>query len=98
MQWLKKHLSRGRICKVETELIFGTGEELKISLKSSKVSKKVNTSFIERQNGTDRNRNSRKIRRSLSFSKELEEHEAMTFFCLYCYNFCWPVLTLQIQD
>jgi len=95
---IKKHLSRGRICKVETELIFGTEEELKIAVNASKVSKKGNTSFIEQQNGTDRNRNSRKIRKSLSFSKEPEEHEAMTFFCLYSYNFCWPVQTLQIQD
>ena len=22
----------------------------------------------------------------------------MTFFCLYSYNFCWPIRTLQIQD
>jgi len=68
------------------------------NIKRSKVSKKVNTSFIERQNGTDRNRNSRKIRKSLSFSKEPEEHESMTFFCLYSYNFCWPIRTLQIQE
>lgn len=95
---VKKTLSRGRISKVETELVFGTEEELKRALKRSKVSKKVNTSFIERQNGTDRSRNSRKIRKSLSFSKEPEEHEAMTFFCLYSYNFCWPIRTLQIQE
>lgn len=95
---VKKHLSKGRISKVETELIFGTEEELKMALKASKVSNKVNTSFIERQNGTDRNRNSRKIRKTLSFSKERREHESMTFFCLYSYNFCWPIRTLQLHD
>jgi hypothetical protein len=95
---VKKHLSKGRICKVDTELIFGTEKELKKALEISKASNKINTSFIERQNGTDRNRNSRKIRKSPGFSKEPKEHEAMTFFCLYSYNFCWPVRTLQLQD
>ncbi|PWR71751.1 hypothetical protein ACKUB1_15980 [Methanospirillum stamsii] len=95
---VKKHLSKGRICKVETELIFGTEEGLKNALKASKVSNNINTSFIERQNGTDRNRNSQKLRKTLSFSKELEEHELMTFFSLYSYNFCWSVGTLQLQD
>jgi len=80
---VKKSPSRVRISKVEIELVFGTEEKLKRALKCSKVSKKVNTSFIERLNETDRNRNSRKIRKSLSFSKKPEEHEAMTFFCLY---------------
>ena len=44
-----------------------TKEQLEITLKSSKASKKINNSFIERQNGTDRSRNSRKIRRSPGF-------------------------------
>lgn len=50
---VKKHLSKGRISKVETELIFGPEEELKEALKALKVSKRINTSSIERQNGTD---------------------------------------------
>jgi hypothetical protein len=37
---VKKHLSRKKFYKVETELIFGTEEELKKALKASKVSKK----------------------------------------------------------
>ncbi len=31
-------------------------------------------------------------------SKEPEQYEAMTFFCRYSYNFCWPVRALRIQD
>jgi hypothetical protein len=55
----------------------------------------VNTAFIERQNGTDRNRNSRKVRQTCGFSKNWQVHEAMTYFTMYSYNFCWPVRTLR---
>jgi IS1 family transposase len=95
---VKKHLKRGKIVKVETEIIFGTQKDVDAALKKSKASKKINTAFIERQNGTDRNRNSRKVRKTLCFSKGREEHDAMTYFTLYSYNFCWPVRTLRQQD
>jgi hypothetical protein len=55
---VKKYLKRGKIAKVETELTFGTQKDLDAALKKSKTNKKINTVFIERQNGTDRNRNS----------------------------------------
>ena len=58
----------------------------------------MNTSFVERQNGTDRNRNARKIRKAYSFSKHWDVHEAITYFTLYSYNFCWPVRTLADRD
>jgi IS1 family transposase len=95
---VKKHLKRGKIVKVETEIIFGTQKDVNDALTKSKVSKKINTAFIERQNGTDRNRNSRKVRKTLCFSKCREEHDAMTYFTLYSYNFCWPIRTLSQQD
>ncbi len=25
-------------------------------------------------------------------------HNAMTYFTMYSYNFCWPVRTLRVQD
>lgn len=95
---VKKRLKKGRISKVETEIIFGNQNDVDAALKASKASKRINTSFIERQNGTDRNRNSRKVRKTLCFSKGREEHDAMTYFTLYNYNFCWPVRTLRIQE
>jgi hypothetical protein len=67
------------------------------TLAASPVSKRVNTSFIERQNGTDRHRNSRKVRKTYRFSKKLAFHEAATYFTMYSYNFCWPVRTLREQ-
>lgn len=94
---VKKTLKKGHISKVETLIVFGNEGTAGEALKESKVSKKINTSFIERQNGTDRNRNSRKARKTLCFSKDKTFHDAMTYFIMYSYNFCWPVRTLRIQ-
>ena len=65
---------------------------------NSSASTSVNTSFIERHNGTDRNRNSRKVRKTYCFSKDWDMHEAATYFVMYSYNFCWPVRTLRTQS
>lgn len=86
---------KGRVVKVEARLVYGTEEDLAAALAASPVSKAVNTAFIERQNGTDRHRNSRKVRKTYRFSKELSLHEASTYFTMYSYNFCWPVRTLR---
>ncbi len=83
--------------KVEPRLQFGTESMLAAALAVSAVSRSVNTSFLERHNGTDRHHNSRKVRRSYRFSKDWEIHNAATCFSMYTYNFCWPVRTLR-QD
>jgi hypothetical protein len=89
---------KGRVVKVEPRLVFGTAEALEAALARSASSRAVNTSFVERQNGTDRSRNARKIRKAYSFSKLWDVHEAITYFTLYIYNFCWPVRTLTDFD
>ena len=58
----------------------------------------MNVSFVERHNGTDRHRNARKHRGTYCFSKDWQMHEAMTWFTMYSYNFCWPVRTLASLD
>src|SRR5450759_4488263 len=67
-------------------------------LARSKASRSINTSFLERQNATDRHHNARKVRKTYTFSKDWRVHEAMTFFTMYSYNFCWPVRTLDERD
>ena len=57
----------------------------------------INTSFVERRNGTDRNRNARKVRKTYCFSKDWWTPRAATFFSKYSYNFCWPVRTLKAE-
>lgn len=90
-----KTRENGKVVKVDLRVVFGGEEEVKAVLLTSPVSKTINTAFIERQNGTDRNRNARKVRKTYCFSKDWEMHEAATYFTMYSYNFCWPVRTLR---
>ena len=84
--------------KVSINVIFGAVVGVMLSLAQSLVSTAINTSFVERQHGTDRNRNARKARRSYCFSKKWEVHEAVTYFTMYSYNFCWVVRTLRVKN
>jgi hypothetical protein len=85
----------GRVMRVLIRLIFGTAALLDEALSASTVNHAVNVSFLERQHLTDRHRNARKRRRTYCFSRRWEMHEAMTYFSLYTYNFCWAVRTLR---
>ena len=93
-----KRRVNGRVNKIEIRTVFGTAEQVAQALKLSKCSRRVNTSFIERQNGTDRNRCSRKVRKSYCFSKDWGVHRAATCLTMYSYNFCWAVRTLRRPD
>jgi IS1 family transposase len=92
-----KERANGRVVKVTTRVIFGTLAAVLAALALSLVSKVVNTVFVERHNGSDRNRNRRKVRKTCCFSKDWGVHEAMTYFTMYSYNFCWPVRTLRVK-
>jgi hypothetical protein len=92
-----KERANGRVKKVTTRVVFGTKRAVLAALALSLVSAVVNTVFGERHNGSDRNRNRRKVRKTCCFSKDWEVHEAMTYFTMYSYNFCWPVRTLRVE-
>src|SRR4051794_18097690 len=92
-----KTRKKGRVVDVATRVIFGTAATVQAALDNSAVSRTVNTAFVERHNGTDRNRNARKVRKSYCFSKDWWIHRAVTFFTMYSYNFCWPVRTLRTK-
>lgn len=83
-----KHREGNRVVSVEQRQVFGSPEGLKEVLARSTVSHRVNTSFLERQNGADRGRNARKTSKTYRFSKDWEVHEAMTYLTMYGYNFC----------
>ena len=53
-----------RVVDVSTRVVFGTPAAVALALLASAVSWAVNTCFVERHNGTDRNRCSRKVRKS----------------------------------
>jgi IS1 family transposase len=91
-----KTREQGRVVKSETRLVFGTLLNLSAALVWA-VLDWVNTVFIERSNGTDRLRNSRKVRKTYRFSKDWGVHEAMTYFTLYSSNYCNTVRTLRVE-
>jgi IS1 family transposase len=92
-----KDRENNRVVKVSTRVVFGTLAAVILALLASAVSRVVNTCFVERHNGTDRGRCSRKVRKSYAFSKNWEVHRAATMFSYFSYNFCWPVRTLGFR-
>jgi IS1 family transposase len=94
---VKKHRKQGCVVSIDIEQIYGTADALKASLGSSPVSDTINTSFVERQNGTDRHLNARKARKTLEFSKDNEYHKCHSWFCASYYNFCWDHRSLRIE-
>ncbi|HEY1189584.1 MAG TPA: hypothetical protein VGE74_18200 [Gemmata sp.] len=92
-----KERKSNRVVSVSTRVVFGTAAAVAQGLVASAVSTVVNTCFVERHNGTDRNRCSRKVRKSYGFSKDGDTHRAATAFSYFSYNFCWPVRTLRAK-
>jgi IS1 family transposase len=81
-----KEREGNRVVSVAARVVYG-----------SAAAGDVNTSYVERFHGTDRHRNSRKVRKTYGFSKDWEVHQAMSAFVTYSYNFCWPVRTLRAR-
>jgi len=95
---VRKRREKGRVVEVVRTLVFGTLYPLGGLLRRSTASTTINTSFVERNNGTDRHQNSRKRRKTYAFSKDLTMHRAASYFIGYSYNFCWPVRTLRVRE
>jgi IS1 family transposase len=95
---VEKTRAKGRVVKIATRVVFGTMAAVMLALGMSKVSRAINTAFVERENATDRHRNARKARKTYRFSKDWRYHEAVTYLTMYAYNFCWPVRTLAVRD
>jgi hypothetical protein len=88
---------KGRVVGVATRVIFGTAAAVAAALAASTASRTINTAFVERHDGTDRNRNAREVRKSYGFSKDWWTHRAATSFSQYSANFCWPVRTRKVR-
>ena len=86
---------KGRVVKIDCRVVFGTVVAVRAALAMSLVSKAVNTSFVERHNGTDLNRNARKVHKSYCFSKDTQVQESVTYLTMY--GLCWPVRTLRVR-
>lgn len=93
-----KTREKGAVVDVSIRQVFGTERQLEQALKRSTASTHVNTTFIERFNGTVRQHNSRKARKVYAFSKEFECHTAMSWFAAAYYNFCRSHLGLREKE
>ena len=92
---VEKRREKGRVVEILTRVVFGTMAAVTAALARSGAGRTINTSFVERHNGTDRHHNARKSRKTYRFGKDWRYHEAVTYFTMYSYNFCWPVRTLR---
>ncbi len=90
-----KRREGGRVVEVTGEVVLGSDKQAEEVLAESGTSEAINTSFIERWFGTQRQFNARKRRKSYTFSKELGYHEACTWLVVTWYNFGWCVRTLR---
>jgi hypothetical protein len=95
---VEKTREKGRVVSIATRVVLGTMAAVIAAWGMSKVSRAINTSLVERQNGTDRQRNARKARTTYRFSKDWRHHESVTYLTMYVDNFCWPVRALRIKD
>jgi hypothetical protein len=90
-----KQREGGRVVAVTEQVVLGSDEQVEQTLAESEQSTTINTSFVERFFGTQRQFNARKKRKAYTFSKELSFHEACTWLVVLWYNFGWCVRTLR---
>jgi len=80
LQYATVHKIRenGNVIRVERTFVFGDPETIEQILKASRVSRGINTSFIERSNLTLRNHSRKFTRKTLCFAKQKQALEAQT--------------------
>jgi IS1 family transposase len=83
---VKKHYQRGRVERIEVRALYGKARRKHILTLLGY--KHINTSVVERHNGTSRLRNQRKVRKTLAFSKAPRSHRWMSWLSVGLYNFC----------
>jgi hypothetical protein len=89
-----KTREKGKVIKVERRIVYG--DEKQIDEKIAKSSgKKINTSYIERVNGTLRQTDSHLKRKSQTFAKEMPHFKARLAVIVLFYNCIRPHGTLS---
>jgi IS1 family transposase len=85
-----KQRTGGRITAISTQVVFGDPAVVAARLAQSPVSQTINTSFVERDNLTQRQQNRRLTRRTNGFSKALSWFEKQLWLSLAYYHFVLP--------
>jgi hypothetical protein len=81
-----KTREKGRVVKVERRIVYGVEKRIDQKIAQS-PGKKINTSYIERVNGTLRQTNSHLRRKSQTFAKEMPHFKARLAVIVLMYNF-----------
>jgi len=92
-----KMKAKGRVVKVERTVVFGDPERIAQRLADSPVSRRVNTSFVERHNGTMRQSCRRLTRKTNGFSKDKPPLEAHLEVCRAYYHWVRPHRGLRVK-
>jgi IS1 family transposase len=93
---VKKRYKRGRVDRVEVRAVHGKAQLEHVLYLLGYT--QINTSVVERHNGTSRLRNQRQVRKTLAFSKARRYHRWMSWLSVGHYNFCRPHRSLQIKE
>ncbi len=88
-QVVKKY-KRNRLVGITRRVVFGDPQKLHDILQRSPSSNTVNTSFVERNNGTIRHIDARCSRKTYRFSKSKGNHERQLELSLAYYHLCLP--------
>jgi IS1 family transposase len=90
-----KRREKGRVVEVGTKVVFGDRDTIARQLANSPVSHTINTSFVERDNLTQRQSNRRLTRRTNGFSKEITWFEKQLWLSLAYYHLVLPHRSLR---
>ena len=85
----------GRLKEVKTKVIFGKPQTIAEQLAHSVVSSTINTSFVERDNLTQRQSNRRLTRQTNGFSKKITWFEKQLWLSMAYYHFVLPHHSLR---
>ncbi len=89
-----KTYKQNKLNKITRKVVFGDPEKIEKILQCSVASQKVNTSFVERNNGTIRHIDARCNRKTYRFSKCEKNHKNQLLLSMTYYHLCLPHSTL----
>jgi hypothetical protein len=93
---VKKIYKGGRVERVDVRALYGKARLKRVL--SLLGYQHINTSVVERHNGTSRLRNRRKVRKTLTFSKAKRYYRWMSWLSVTLYNFCRAHGSLKVKQ